>query len=511
MEATTAAPPYPESAILIVDGDAALRDRLTLLFARAGLDNVLGTGDRGRAEGLVAERGVGLILLDLELGSEGRPGQAPGRDQDGGEALLREFSGRAPEIPVIVMTSALDPETVVRCMRAGAADYLVKPVDETRLFVSVWNAIASLELRREARDFRERVLGGRLEKPLAFRSIVTQDEGMQALFMYIESVAPSRQPVLITGETGTGKELFARAVHEASGRTGPFVAVNVAGLDDTMFSDSLFGHRKGAFTGAESQRAGLLKEAAAGTLLLDEIGDLDAHSQVKLLRLLQEGEYYPLGSDSPQRSDARIVAATTKDLRAATAAGSFRSDLFYRLQTHPVTVPPLREHPGDLSLLVRHFLGKSAGNLRLRALAGESEEASSDRLVRAFSGYSFPGNVRELESLVHDALAGARGGIVDIEALRARLGLEGSVTKIVYEESRAEGLPAPDLAPSPLASLPPLALALAEGRIPTIEAAERELMRMAVDAAGGNLSQAAVTLGVSRQTIYNKLKLPSML
>ena len=313
---------------------------------------------------------------------------------------------------------------------------------------------------------------------------------MLALFKYIESVARSRQSVLITGETGTGKELFARAVHEASGRKGPFVAVNVGGLDDTMFSDSLFGHRKGAYTGADSQRAGLLKEAEGGTILLDEIGDLETHSQIKLLRLLQEGEYYPLGSDSPQRSDARVVAATTKDLKAAAGGGVFRSDLFYRLQTHPIVIPPLRDRPADLLLLARNFLEASAKDLGTPFPDAISLAGCADEVASALSGYSFPGNVRELQSLLHDAVAESRGGKLDLEGLRARVGLE-PLGECPRHEAQA---------------LPPLAQALVEGRIPTIEAAERELVRMAVDLAAGNLSQAATTLGISRQTLYNKLK-----
>jgi DNA-binding NtrC family response regulator len=481
---TTKAPPlYPEQPILVVDDDEALRARIVLLFARAGIDNVVSTPDPELGVALVAEKKVGLVLLDLALGTE--------------RSSLREFAAAAPDIPVIVMTAASDTGSVVACMREGAADYVVKPVDETRLFVSVWNALASLELKREAERFRDRVLEGKLERPEAFAAIVTRDPRMASLFKYVESVARSRQCVLITGETGTGKELFARALHEASGRAGPFVAVNVGGLDDTMFSDSLFGHRRGAFTGADTARAGLLKEAAGGTILLDEIGDLEQHSQIKLLRLLQEGEYYPLGSDSPLRSDARVIAATTKDLRAATAAGTFRSDLFYRLQTHPIAVPPLRERSGDVEPLVARFLENSKAELGLSPPEGADAAAFAARIASALSGYSFPGNVRELRSLVHDAIAGWREGEFDSAALRERIGLSCSpaAADIEAEDAGAK-----------LDELPPLARELAAGRIPTMEEAERELARMAVEAASGNYSRAAITLGISRQTLYNKLR-----
>jgi DNA-binding NtrC family response regulator len=493
MATADASPSYPESPILVVDDDETLRTRIELLFARAGLDNVVATDDQGLASAMVAEGRAGLVLLDLFL------------PEEVGETLLREFSIAAPEVPVIVLTSSADTATVVRCMKAGAVDYLIKPIDETRLFISVWNALASIELRAEARGFRDRVLAGKLERPEAFARIITSDERVLALFKYVESVARSRQPVLITGETGTGKELFARAVHEASDRKGPFLAVNVGGLDDTMFSDSLFGHRKGAYTGADTQRAGLLKEAMGGTILLDEIGDLETHSQIKLLRLLQEGEYYPLGADSPLRSDARVVAATTKDLKSAAAAGAFRSDLFYRLQTHPIAIPPLRERPGDLPLLARRFLDYSARDLGTPFRDESALKACADGVASALEEYSFPGNVRELQSLLHDAVAEARGGELDLDGIRGRIGLEPrGKTQKGRDQSKAT---VPASSPSVEgAGLPPLAQSLAEGRIPTLQEAERELVRMAVASASGNLSQAASILGISRQTLYNKLK-----
>jgi DNA-binding NtrC family response regulator len=499
MEAVKDTPAYPEGPILVIDDDESLRTRIELLLVRAGLDNVLATGDQALAASLVEGHGASLVLLDLFL---------PAQD---GEALLKDFARIAPEIPVIVMTSATDPDTIVRCMRAGAVDYVVKPIDEVRLFVSVWNAIATMEQRRVAEVFRDRILEGRLDHPEVFKAIATRDERMLALFKYAESVARSRQSVLITGETGTGKELFARAIHEASGRNGAFVAINVGGLDDTMFSDSLFGHRKGAFTGADGQRAGLIKEAAGGTILLDEIGELEPRSQIKLLRLLQENEYYPLGSDSPAHSDVRVVAATTKDLRAAAAAGSFRSDLFYRLQTHPIAIPPLRTRPGDIALLVRLFIEKSVKDLGI-PFAAERVGSCAEQVARALEGYSFPGNVRELESLVHDAVALSRGGVLDIKALRDRVGLvgDGDTSGLMERELSIAPVGAAERVAGAHAEGPPsLVRELTEGRIPTIEAAERELIRMAVERASGNLSQAALALGISRQTLYNKLKEPA--
>jgi DNA-binding NtrC family response regulator len=465
---------YPELPVLVLDDDDGLRAKLALFLAKAGIDNVLATGDSAEASGLVLGEGVSLIFLDLFLPA------------GNGESLLKEFSRVAPSAPVIVITGESDSQTIVRCMRAGAVDYLVKPIDETRLLVSAWNALSAFELRREAEGFRDRVIGGRLERPEVFEAMATEDPGMLAIFRYIESIAVSRQPVLITGETGTGKELLARAVHDASGRQGAFVAVNVGGLDDAMFSDSLFGHRRGAFTGADSARNGLVKEAEGGTLLLDEVGDLDPRSQVKLLRLLQEGEYYPLGSDSTLRSDARIVAATTRDLAASVATGVFRSDLFYRLQTHPIKVPPLRDRSRDLRPLVARFLSDSARELGLASVVPEDRHV--DMVVDALKDYAFPGNIRELESLVHDAVAATKSLHPDLRSLRARIGAP-------------EPTPAEEAARSRT-----LLRILEEGRVPRLDEAEREIVGLAVDKAEGNLSKAALMLGISRQTLYKKLK-----
>ena len=479
MEPEPGAPAFPNCTILILDDDETLRTRLELLFARVGIDKIIATGDKKRASELVAKRAVELVILDLFL------------PEEAGEELLREFSRVAPELPVLVMTGASDPETIVRCMRLGAVDYIVKPIDEVRLLVSVWNALASVEQKRVAEGFRDKVFERKLDQPEAFRAIVTQNERMLNLFSYAESVARSRQPVLLTGETGTGKELFARAIHEASGRRGRFVAVNVGGLDDTMFSDSLFGHRKGAYTGADTAREGLLKEAEGGTILLDEVGDLEPHSQIKLLRFLQEGEYYPLGADLPLRSDARVIAATTKNLREASKNGDFRSDLFYRLQTHPIALPPLRERQEDLRLLILYFLEKSALDLGMEFPGDEAAQSCATKVALVLSSYDFPGNVRELESLVHDAVTGSRGGKLDLEALEARIGIEKHFEK---KEGDSKG------------KLSSLIQNLAEGKMPTMDEAERELAEIALQRSEGNMSKAAQVLGISRQTLYNKLK-----
>ena len=238
----------------------------------------------------------------------------------------------------------------------------------------------------------------------AFAEIVTQNPTMHALFRYVEAIARSPQPVLITGETGTGKELMARAVHRLAAPRGDFVAVNVAGLDDQVFSDTLFGHTRGAFTGADRPREGLITRAEDGTLFLDEIGDLAAVSQVKLLRLLQEGTYYPLGADRPRQSRARVVVATNRDVVQDVQAGTFRKDLYYRLRAHHVQLPPLRARRDDLALLVTHCLAKAATALH------KPVPTPPLALYQLLHTYTFPGNVRELEAMVFDAVARHQGG-----------------------------------------------------------------------------------------------------
>ncbi|NIY18432.1 MAG: AAA domain-containing protein, partial [Nitrospinaceae bacterium] len=259
---------------------------------------------------------------------------------------------------------------------------------------------------------REHLLSSELLHPEAFADIVTADKTMHALFQYIEAVSTTPQPILITGETGAGKELIARSIHDVSKRRGKYVPVNIAGLDDNVFSDTLFGHVRGAFTGADKKRDGLIEQAAGGTLFLDEIGDLNASSQVKLLRLLQEREYFPLGSDTPRRTDARIIVATNRDLQKMQKEGEFREDLYFRLRSHLIRLPPLRERLDDLPLLVDHFLTRAAEGL------GRKKPTVTAELFQLLSTYPFPGNVRELEAMIFNAVSTHTSGTLDLASFK---------------------------------------------------------------------------------------------
>ena len=285
--------------VLLVDDDTQVLHSASIVLRSSGLVHVLTVDDSRSVMPLLAERDIGALLLDLTM------------PHLSGHALLEQVTEDHPDIPVIVMTATNDLQTAVQSMQDGAVDYLVKPVEENRLVSAVKRALEIRMLRAEVLSLKERLLTDTPHQREAFAEIITQSKEMFAIFRYIEAVSPSPQPVLITGETGMGKELVARALHRLSARPGELVTVNVAGLDDTLFSDTLFGHTRGAFTGADQARDGLMTSTAEGTLFLDEIGDLSVSSQVKLLRLLQDGTFYPVGADRPRQSRARVVCANT--------------------------------------------------------------------------------------------------------------------------------------------------------------------------------------------------------
>jgi two-component system, NtrC family, nitrogen regulation response regulator GlnG len=457
--------------VLMVDDEPQLLHSASVVLRTSGISEVKTLDDSRAVLPLLAEQPIGVLVLDLAM------------PHVSGQVLLEQVAATYPDLPVILMTATNDLDTAVQCMQAGAIDYLVKPVEKNRLVSSVKRALEIRALRAEVLSLKERFFADTLRHPEAFAEIVTQSKAMQAIFRYLEAVAPSPQPVLITGETGTGKELFARALHRLSGRAGELVAVNVAGLDDTMFSDSLFGHTKGAYTGAERQRDGLVNTAGEGTLFLDEIGDLTAASQVKLLRLLQDGTFYPLGADRPRQSRARVVVATNCDVVKAVGEGTFRKDLYYRLRTHHLTLPPLRARLGDIPLLVNRFAEKAARTLTkpipLLPLA----------LYQLLKTYGFPGNVRELEAMVFDAVARHEGGIMSLQSFKNAMSGESPF------EAAAEQ---PDSARSAIAACFPEAL-------PSLEQAEEALVAEALRRADGNQGAAAGLLGISRQALNKRL------
>ena len=328
------------------------------------------------------------------------------------------------------------------------------------------------------------MLSGKLENPEAFSEIITTSAGMRSIFQYIEAIADSPRPVLITGETGVGKELVARAVHTISKRKGDFVPVNVAGLDDHVFADTLFGHKKGAFTDAREARGGLVEQAGGGTLFLDEIGDLSASSQVKLLRLLQEGEFFPLGSDVAKRSNARVVVVTNQNLEELQSSGKFRKDLYYRLYSHHIQIPTLVERREDLPVLFDHFLAKASKTLK------KNKPTPPAELITLLSTYYFPGNIREFESMIFDAVSRHISGKLSMDVLKAHITQKHPALK-----TDPANLPPETTAPVTFSE-----------QLPTLKEAEQLLIDEAMYRSNGNQSIAALSLGISRQALNKRLK-----
>ncbi len=462
---------HPSEPVLVVDDEAEIRSSLRSTLLLSGISNVVECADGNAARDRVREGPLAVVVLDLSM-----PGMS-------GMELLPLILEERPETPVIVATGTGDLDTAVSCMRAGAFDYLSKPIDRTRLITSLTHAIEKWEREREVNSLRDGLLGPGLSHPEAFQHIIAADPAMLAMFKYAEAIAPTSLPVLVTGETGVGKELVARAIHNLSGRAGEFVPVNVAGLDPTLFADTLFGHVKGAYTGADSTREGVVAKAAEGTLFLDEIGDLAADSQIKLLRLLQEKEYYPLGSDRPKPTSARFVFATNLDVSQATAEGRFRKDLLYRLRSHHLRIPPLRERKADLPALVEHFL--DAGS----AAVGKSRPAVPRELIPLLRGYDFPGNVRELEGMIYDALVRHQSKILSLQSFRDVIG-EGAEAG-----SDKSGACAGD-GENPFAGCEDL---------PRLRDANRLLVEEALRRADGNQANAARMIGLTRTALNRRL------
>lgn len=376
----------PDCPILIVDDESHALKSFELTLRSSGLDNILPCPKSTEVMQLLENEEIEVILLDILM------------PELTGEELLGSIVEHYPEIPVLMVTGLNEVETAVRCMQKGAFDYVLKPVEKERLISSLHRAIELRRLRRENAELTRHFLAESIDHPDAFRDIITQNRKMMAIFKYCEAVGHGSHPILVTGETGVGKELVAEAIHKISARRSTMVAVNVAGLDDNVFSDTLFGHVKGAFTGAASIRSGYIEKAAGGSLFLDEIGDLSPSSQVKLLRLLDKREYFPLGSDLARSTDVRFIFATHKDLPALVKAGGFRKDLFFRLHTHHIHIPPLRERLDDLPLLLEYFIDKAATEFNKPA------PLYGPQLIEFLMQYPFPGNVRELISMVFDAV-----------------------------------------------------------------------------------------------------------
>ncbi len=464
--------------VLFVDDEEQILLSYTVMMRTAGIENVLTARDSRKVLALIARHEIAVVVLDLNM------------PHLSGADLLQKIRNEYPHITVIIVTAVNEIEKAVECMKDGASDYMVKPVEKSQFIAGIKKGLEMNMLRNEVTSLKEHVMSLRqhlltdkLENEAAFASIYTTSSKMRSIFHYIETIAPSRNPVVVTGETGSGKELISRAVHDVSAVKGAFIAVNVAGLDDTMFSDTLFGHTKGAYTGAGKDRNGLIVGAKNGTLLLDEIGDLNELSQVKLLRLLEEGVYFPLGSDVQQRSNARIIGSTNKNLEKLMSKGKFRKDLYYRLCAIHIHIPPLRERTEDIPVLLHHFLEESAGSLN------KKKPSPPDELVKLLSNYPFPGNIRELKAMVFDAVVKHKSGVLSMDNFKIFIQEKGNHVEPVFsapEKSEGSGLEF-------------------SGRFPTLKEAENYLIAEALKRSDGNQGIAASLLGLTRQALNKRL------
>jgi DNA-binding NtrC family response regulator len=512
-------PPAILNRILVVDDEALIARMVAYIIQEAELGLPVQCADSREVMKILAGEAFDLVLLDLNM------------PWIGGQELLAEISRDYPDIPVLILTNEDRIEVAVECMRKGAFDFMTKPLERNRLISAIRHALTIRELKREVNILSTRRDERPLENPEAFAGIITCSKAMRSLFAYIEAVAKSPKAILVTGESGTGKELIANVIHTLSGRSGRFVPINVSGLEDTVFSDSLFGHLKGSYTGADGARKGLVEQARDGTLFLDEIGDLESGPQIKLLRLLQEGEYYPLGSDTPMKSRARIVAATNASLKDKQNDGGFRRDLYFRLVSHHIELPPLRDRREDIQVLLEHFVQDAA-----RIMERDAPRIP-DLACRMLSSYDFPGNIRELQGIAFDAVSRTRGPILETASIRAYLlehqpGLNlaafemsenrlGSLAEVVLPEAvMTHANESVDVRSSQVTSVLPIdpvtePVGAIRGpadlwvgeQLPAMQDVENFLYGMALKRTGGNQSAAAVLLGVSQSTLSRWFKL----
>ncbi len=464
---------FPDHPILIVDDEAESLRSSAVTLRMGGFSNILECIDSREVVDLLSHQPFDAILLDLSMPFVS------------GEEILSIASEQFPEIPVIVVTAVDEVDTAVRCMQKGAFDYMVKPVERSRLVSGVRRAIEAKELRDHARRLKDHLFSGELKTPEAFSAIITRHQAMFAIFQYLESIAPGREPVLVSGETGVGKELIVKAFHNLCGVKIPLVSVNVAGLDDNVFSDTLFGHVKGAFTGAQKPREGLVEKASGGILHLDEIGDLSDASQIKLLRLLQEGEYFPLGSDTVRKSDARMVATTNQDISTVLASQRFRKDLYYRFSVHHIHLPPLRQRREDIPLLLKHFVEEAARSLAREPLSW------TENIAALLNRYDFPGNVRELRAMIYDAVGRNKTGRLTARDFAGRIDKAAVLPSTVPSQTPFDASWLTDGEKYPL---------------PTIEDAINQLIQAALARCQNNQSRAAELLGTTRQRLARHIK-----
>ena len=482
--------------ILIVDDDPVQRRLLEAAISRAGMNVVTAPGGQPALDLIHGPRGdqIQLVLLDLMM-----------PDMDG-LTVLSKLRGTHPELPVIVLTAKGGIDSAVDAMRAGASDFLVKPASPERITVSIRNALKIGTLSGEVTRLKKKN-----DNRLVFDDLIGKSSEMRQVIRLGQRAAQSNIPILIEGESGVGKELIARAIQGSSERAGkPFVTVNCGASPENLVESILFGHEKGSFTGATDKHLGKFQEADGGTLFLDEIGELRLDMQVKLLRVLQEGEADPVGSKKPVKVDVRIISATNRDLAEMTREGNFREDLYYRLNVFPIHVPSLRDRRADVLALAQHFVARFAAeeNKTVSTLTPEAQD-----LIETFN---WPGNVRQLENTIFRAVVLCDGDTLDVcdfPQIAAAMGVETASRKPVASamaplrpSHSLEGREAPahparsESSPYAFSAVDP------NGHMRKLETMEADMIRMAISRYEGHMSEVARRLGIGRSTLYRKLK-----
>jgi len=450
--------PDNHTSILVVDDDVGLLSSIKATLVSSGIPEPVLVSDGRRVMDLVREHRFMLVFLDLVM------------PHINGMEVLQQIKKEFPEIECVIVTATDDVSSAVQAMKYGAYDYLVKPLNSEKLIIVINRALERYNLRQGLALFEKEQSFSDLKNPQAFTDMIAEDESMALVFHQAESVAPTDYSVVISGESGTGKEMLARIIHDLSNRSnGPFFAVNMGAFSRTLFEDEFFGHTKGAYTGAVSEKKGFFEAARGGTLFLDEITELEPSLQGKLLRVLQENELYRLGSTRLENVDVRIVAATNREINGEIEDGRFRADLFYRLNMCHIKLPPLRERKKDILPLARHFL-------KIHALKNEKEiDSLAQDLAGRLLEYPFPGNVRELENIMAAAILLEKGKVLTLSSVSALLAKSEP-----GQEGNQELIPLSEL--------------------------EKLHIQKVLEAMNGNRTRAAKILGIGLRTLQRKIK-----
>jgi len=460
--------------ILVVDDDPTQRRLMQAAAEKQGFRaRVVENGEKALEEASDAKNGVDVVLLDLVM-----PGLS-------GMETLERLMERRPDLPVIVLTATGGIDTVVQAMRAGAIDFFVKPASPERIGISIRNALKLSDLRGEVKRLTKKSGG-----TMSFDDMIAGAPLMRQVVRLGQRAAASSIPILILGESGVGKEVAARCIQGASERAGkPFISVNCGAIPENLVESILFGHEKGSFTGATDKKLGKFAEADQGTLFLDEVGELPLDMQVKLLRVLQEGEVDAVGSRRPTKVDVRIISATNRDLAQQVKEGRFREDLYYRLNVFPIEIPSLKDRREDLPALVEHFVR------RFNAEEGKNVPGLTPESMAMLQSYDWPGNVRQLENAVFRAIVLSDGGMLKPEDFPQISGLIPTMNA----EGHVAVVPANDVDQ-------PVKISDPAGELRTLEAIERDLIQYAIDHYSGHMSEVARRLGIGRSTLYRKVR-----